>query len=346
MSEPPETAAAPAPETPRPSVPAGARCAVHPEAEARALCVRCGNFMCGECSSQGTRELCAACMHRKGGGAFPFTRDRYTFDGLLTYALETFKRQWLPLCLASLIVFAASFMVGMFLGLLAPLSVLVTGEDAPFLALGLQGFAQIAQSVVQLWLMLGMLEMMLCALEGREAQLPQLFTQAPKLLPALALALLASTPLLLYAGIVGGVAALAAGQGESAILLVVGAGVLLGILPSMAMMAWFWFALTHLVHAPRGGPIASIVAAYRITRGKRWTVLAFAAMAFIIYMAGLALLCVGVLASAPLAGLLWCSLYLALSRRDGDSTASNASSSGPTDSSETGTPISASMRST
>jgi hypothetical protein len=46
-----------------PAVPAGATCAVHPDAYATFVCSRCGTFGCGECvfSSVEKREVCKAC---------------------------------------------------------------------------------------------------------------------------------------------------------------------------------------------------------------------------------------------------------------------------------------------
>ncbi|MBI4576691.1 MAG: YIP1 family protein [Planctomycetes bacterium] len=46
-------------------VPEGARCALHPEAEAVASCDRCGGFACADCACEmGGRLLCPACRER------------------------------------------------------------------------------------------------------------------------------------------------------------------------------------------------------------------------------------------------------------------------------------------
>lgn len=47
------------------TVPADARCAVHPERDALETCARCGNFMCAVCLSSDAGQLvCTACVQR------------------------------------------------------------------------------------------------------------------------------------------------------------------------------------------------------------------------------------------------------------------------------------------
>lgn len=45
------------------------RCAGHPERASVATCVRCGTFMCGECSAEAMAEHCAGCASRLEQGS-------------------------------------------------------------------------------------------------------------------------------------------------------------------------------------------------------------------------------------------------------------------------------------
>ncbi|HEX4351451.1 MAG TPA: hypothetical protein VHZ95_01030, partial [Polyangiales bacterium] len=98
----------------RTSFPAGARCAHHPEREAERTCVRCGNYMCRECISASSDGICLFCASRLGAGAgpsaaFPYSRDHYTFDGLLNLALSRWKQNWLRLSAVQAVVFLFAF---------------------------------------------------------------------------------------------------------------------------------------------------------------------------------------------------------------------------------------------
>jgi hypothetical protein len=272
--------------------------------------------MCTACATTASGRLCAACGERVGGGDFAFSRDRFSAGDLLTYSIECFKRQWQVLCLAALIMVGVSFTVGMLAGLVAPLVALLDGEAAPFVALGLQLLAQIAQSAVQLWLTLGMIALLLRVLEGAQPDLAIMFAQGDKLLAFLGQTLAVGLVLGSYVGLVLLGAVFGAGSGEAVSITIVLLGALLGAVPYVWLMLSWAFAAVHLVHDRKSGAIASLRASYGIARGKRWSMLGIGLLAALIYLTGLLLCCVGIVASTPLSGLLWCSLYLALSRDD------------------------------
>ena len=81
----------------------GARCAVHPELPAGAVCARCGNFMCATCSDEGRSKYCSQCRARGDASDFPFSRASYTLQGLVDYCWRRWKAHWLTLSLAALL---------------------------------------------------------------------------------------------------------------------------------------------------------------------------------------------------------------------------------------------------
>ena len=299
------------PAEPRSSFPAGARCALHPERLAERTCVRCGNYMCPECASSNAAGMCLACASREGaGGRFPYSRDNYTFDGLLNLALSRWKQNWLALALiygaTLLVTYGPPVVLGATAGVLSTLK----GEhaDQPLNALG-QILGVILQFASQL-VLFG------CSLDVLE-QIPLSFGRAMARLKALPHMLLQL--LIIYGGI-----AVCAGLGFAAYSIVsrlatelagfMAAGaVALAVVPVMIYVSLgIVFMLVELAHNPEANALSALRLSWTLAYRRRWSIAGVLFVSGLISGAGVLLCCVGLLASAPLGMLLYGALFLTL----------------------------------
>ncbi|MGD8859455.1 MAG: hypothetical protein PVI30_05545 [Myxococcales bacterium] len=306
-------------------MPPGARCARHPDLPAQAVCVRCGNFMCGPCSLDGRSPDCGACRRRAGIGRFPFDRESYTFDGLLNLCFSRFGQHWVTLCTASLIYWGVPYLIGAVIAFPIMLASMgAAGDRATFLVddapLGLSILIQIGQLLqllVQLWLQLGFAAIALDVLQGKEPALSRLFSQL-RAVPGLLLQFVIGFGLsVLYLGAVAG-AYWASGQPDDAAGLgLIGLGALVGLVPIAYVSLPFPFAMLELVHHPGIGGIGALRNAWKIVNGARWPTLGMLLLGLIFLLLGFTLCCVGALPATPLAAMLVVGLYLALTTPPG-----------------------------
>jgi hypothetical protein len=332
MAEPPDTGSegnAPTPERAadgpaQPALPAGARCGRHPDVEAHATCKRCGNFMCRMCSREGTSPTCVTCLER-GAASFPFTRDGYTLDGLLSYSIDRFKEHWVTLCVATLIFFAITF-GAYFVSNVLMVAMTASGEDSFGTMVTVQWTGAIIQMVLQIWIQMGLMAICLDVLEGREVDLTRLFSQADKLLGAILVSLIYNLiGIIFFLPVIGAVFYFIFQLGVTMIMspsemldaiaglpwLEISAGALLISIPYTYVMVGLTYAVPAMVH--KGcGPIDGIREGWRLARDKRMSMLGILSVAIIIGAAGLLACCVGVVVTVPAATVLFMALYLAL----------------------------------
>ena len=299
------------------SLPPGARCAVHPERSAERTCVRCGNYMCNECGAAG--DHCAACVSRMGpgGGAFPYSSDRYSLDGLLNLAWTRWKEHWTLLLVAFgsaiVLIYGLSFAgEGVFMVLGSS-----QGGDSAWLSplhpvrLAFAG----VMSVVQFGVQLVLLGLCLDVLRGHKPQprealarlrkLPAAFVQAIVMYGAIGL------DLLLHFGLFAALGGLAK-QGWTPLWITIGTWVALIPLRVYVFLGTF-FAQPALLVDPELGPFGGFARSWRVTSGHRFEVLGIGFVCALIAFGGVLACCIGAFVSLPVATLLYCSLFLALS---------------------------------
>ncbi|HKP63612.1 MAG TPA: hypothetical protein VJV78_43050 [Polyangiales bacterium] len=299
-------------------LPPGARCAIHPERVAERTCVRCGNYMCSDCGGGRDSGICLTCESRVGpaGGGFPFSRDHYSLDGLLSLAMSRWKANWTLL----LVTFGAGMMLIYGLTIAGEVVFMAIaskqGSDAPLLSplhpvrLGFTGVVSILQLAVQLVLT----GLCLDLLRGEQSSVA-LGLQRLRKLPAAIVQLV-----LMYAAIAVDFAL------HYALYMALG-GFEAGLTPVWIVIAtWFIgtplrvyvflgvvFAQLQLLVEPESDAFSAFAGAWRVASGHRFEVLGIGFVALVILALGVIACCVGTLMSLPIATLVYCGLFLALS---------------------------------
>ncbi|MCC6337427.1 MAG: hypothetical protein IT380_25945 [Myxococcales bacterium] len=186
------------------TAPSGAKCAVHADRAASLVCGRCGNFMCAECSEGGAQTQCSKCRELTGGSAFPFRRDDFDFSRVWDLCWSSFQREWLVLCICSLVfigmIFAGSLVANVISSLFLRIGgVSGVGREALSLKyLGINFFVgQVVGTLVNIGVqgvaLVGFYRVLMDVLIGRRADVARMFSQLRKL-PTFAV-----TQLLLFA---------------------------------------------------------------------------------------------------------------------------------------------------
>lgn len=289
----------------------GARCAQHPMQSASGTCDRCGNFTCAEC---GPGAQCPPCAEREGH-AFTLSRDAWTFSGLWDHAATTFKREWVMLSLATLVLMLTSFVLSAAGAVVQGLAQAAGGVSG---AWTVQSVSFVVQNVVQGALMLGLVRMSLEALQGRKAELGQLFGQFRKVpryfLMLLIVVVVAYVPIgaLVGAGYVAHQQGLISDTGAA-----VAAGVLTLVLigPLIYFGVPLSFAMIELAYDDRVGAVQALRNSYAIGQGQRLATVGVALVGAAVTFAGLMAFCIGILPAMGFAYLLFGGLYLALRNR-------------------------------
>jgi hypothetical protein len=306
---------------PRPSLPAGARCAHHPDRAAERTCVRCGNYMCAQCVSLVAGEpqsLCLTCASRAGVSArFPYSRDSYSLDGLLNLALSRWKENWLPLALCTLGLFIVPISIALIakaLDLQNPLAAIDRHTLAPdvLAALLMAAAQQIVSTVLQTGLYLMMFGYVLDILEGNPTGVAKSIARL-RGLPAQVLSML-----IVYGGgfvvlgLIAGVVLLTHAYELLSLQVWIALTVFFGGGLFTWLFASFAFVMFELAHDPNAGMVGAMQASLRLVDGQRMRVLGMSSLAMLISLAGVLLCCVGVFASVPLSTLLYGAMFLAL----------------------------------
>jgi hypothetical protein len=297
----------------RASLPAGARCAHHPDREAQRTCVRCGKYMCAECISANSAGTCLTCASRLGTSeAFPYSRDHYSFDGLLNLALSRWKKNWLPLALAQaaalLVTYFPAMLLGFFTALIGDKARALT-SNVSLLGIGSQAFAMVMQAGSQLVLFGYCLDL----LENKPVGFARAFERV-RALPAMLLQML----------IVYGTFALCGALGYALYRFVehlasLQAGILAVALFALALVPFIVhasigiaFTALELAHNPQATTISALTTSWQLVQDRRWSVAGTLFASGLIGGLGMLACCIGVLASAPLGTLVYSGLFLAL----------------------------------
>ncbi len=294
------------------SLPPGARCAVHPEREARTTCPRCGSYCCESCVAASGR--CHDCDARAGVAAFPFDRRHFAFGGLFDYALARWKQCWLPLGLSlvafMVVVYAVALGAGFALGTFPPRHATVSPVFGPRFWVG-----QIIQLLVQVALELPLLGLYLDVAAGKPPALEPALRRLRRLPQALLQVVIMTMAFMLYAAVIGGAAfglARLAGMTASGRNGVIAIAAFIGAVPAVYLGIGLMFALLALLDDPSATAVSALRTSLQLVSGQRLRVLGISLLTFALGGAGFLACCVGGLASAPLSGVLFSTLFLAL----------------------------------
>lgn len=284
------------------------RCAVHPSLTAIATCARCGNFACDSCIGEQANGLCLACRARAGqGGAFAYSREHWTLDGLLSLSLTRFKQHWPPLALLCgggvMVLYGLTVGAALWIGTFAGAS-RSSSSDTIWRSVAVQ----VVTHVLQLCFELSSFGLCLDILEGRPASVWAALARARRLPAALLLTLIVYSPML---GFGGGIALLFWTLGK-AMYWLAGLALLLGMPVALYVMLGLAFCQISLVADPALRPLGAVRASWAIARGQRWHVLGVGLVAGILSLLGLLACGVGIAATLPLSFLLYAAFYLAL----------------------------------
>lgn len=305
----------------------GARCAEHGERAAVATCERCGNFMCEECNLGHTAAMCPRCRALTGGTSFPFSRDNWSFDGLWSHCFEAFKREWVLLSLAILILVG----VEMFVGMIATIFQAVaekSGEAAAKVVVTVS--SQIVGTIVRGIVQLGIIRVAFDVILGSKADLARIGSQLWKagrfIVQQILIGLFIGLPIVLYLLVLLAIAFFAAGLTEfdpeallksGATAAILGGGILVGLVPILYFTIPLTFAPMELVLNDRAGAFDGIRAAYVVAKGHRLSVFGFSLLAGLLAIAGLLACCIGIFPALAIGQLLLGGLFLALRKGSG-----------------------------
>ncbi len=271
--------------------------------------------MCAGCAAGG--PLCPNCVALRGDTAFPFTREDHDFSRLWDWTFAAWKKQAVLLAVATMIMFGAGF-VGSLLSNIGSQMGLMFLKTNPALGVTVIGFAYlvgtglaaVAQGAVQL----GLVRMMISALNGQTIELGQLFTQLKKVGAFIVQWLVLMAVLVVFVALVGGV--------------MVGVAVLFGTnlkhglreFDPLVMVLFLAFSLAVLALVVWGLPVIfapmeiaygnasgleSLRRAFVIGAGRRVELLGYSLLMGLLtlgaVLAGVVALCVGLLVTVPAA---------------------------------------------
>jgi hypothetical protein len=303
-------------------LPDGARCAIHPDQIAVRTCVRCGNYMCSACTSaDDTSGLCLTCANRVGGSgaAFPFSRDHFTLDGLLNLSLSRWKANWQLLTFGFGALMVAAYAISLGGEFAFDRVADASGAESPLhspLHAARIGF-QIAVTLLHLAVQLAVFGVCLDLLEGRKFDLQRALERMRRLPEAI-----------LQTVVMYGVLAVdfglhfllfyALGGLDAAPRSIVIPIALWLVLAPLRVYVWLgvMFSMIALLADPQANAISAFAVSWRAVSGKRLRVLGVSIACGVIAGAGVLACCVGMLASIPIASLLFVALFLALNQRE------------------------------
>lgn len=313
-----------------------AKCALHPDRPATRTCPRCGTFACGDCVPS-PEVQCPTCQQLTGQAPFPFTRDAFTLDALWSYAFAKWKREWVMLAVAFLIVTGAQWIGGLISSAINLGATAVVGNRLGTLGSGLLGFSSTLSNnilgvAISGTFQMGFIKITLDVIHGKRADLGEILTQFRKLGRYLVAYFLtvatAGAIFLVWAAIVVVLAAAVAGLSfgslpelkdfdfarsllKGSALVVVALGFLAYVPAVIFVWVHFQLATFELVHTDCG-PLEAIARAYRMTEGHRLTAAGYAFVAGVILFLGLLACCIGIFPAAGLAECLSVTLFLTL----------------------------------
>ncbi len=311
------------------SAPAGARCAVHTEVAASAVCARCGNFMCGTCSQGGAQQWCPTCV-ASYAGAFPFKRDDFDFSRIWDFCWAIFTREWVMLSVAVIIYFFVAMAGGMVGNIFTQAAMQATiGGDPGALARdperlftarniailgGAYAMSILISTVVTGIGLMGLIRVSTDVLHGRKVDLGRMFLDIKKLGRYVGAQLL-----LMAVGLVGAVPmgiaaylAFAGARGDRPVVLAVGGLVSALIALTLAIVALPLLLAQYEIVYGDAGTIEALSRVWRLGSGFRLQLFGYSLVGGLVILAGVIACCVGMLPAMGLQQLIMASLYLAL----------------------------------
>jgi uncharacterized membrane protein len=200
---------------------------------------------------------------------------------ILSHAWEVWK--------ANLGLLVGTFMAvisGAINGLSALMETLLTRQGERELAMAVGGAAGVFDSLIQIYLGIGEVQLILKLLRGEPATIGDLFGGGPRFAPVLG------------ASILGG--------------LMFFFGFLLCVVPGIILALMFW-PFYYLVIEGKTGVLESFSVASTITQGNKGTTFILWLASFGIMIVGVLALFIGILFAAPLVSVVWATAYLMMS---------------------------------
>jgi hypothetical protein len=318
-----------------------AQCPLHPQRTAARTCARCGNFMCDECSLNGSELNCPKCRALLGT-TFPFTRDNHDFSRVWDFTFEAWKREWVMLSIGTVLVIAAAMAAGLIGNVLTSIVQGVVGTK-DVVAFGVSFFiawlfVQVLQQAAIGAVQMGFVRMCFDVLAGGKADIGRMFTQIAKIPTFLGqfliVFLMIGLPTILYY-VVAFVVAIKLGHYEFPGMDFTTHSsqrawgeVILGVLPVMGgasaliffPMVWVYLGLTFIsfeIVYSGAGAWEAIRRSFALARGFRLPIFGYWIIAILITIVGTLACCVGILPAFALFQSLFAALYLSLRNGSG-----------------------------
>lgn len=296
---------------------ASARCAVHADQSAQAICARCGNFMCPACSENGQYDACPSCRALTGEvPGFVWNRESFSLDALWSFCWGHFTRDWVMLSLSALVFFVV--IIGTtFIG-----NILQAAGKAihPAAYGGMAVVGQFIQSVVQTTLTGGLCVVLYGVFKGGTADVGKLFGQFSNLATYALITVIefavVIVPIMVFGGIAGAVY-FATNQNTD---VTIGVSVLLAlvaVVPLIWVLLPFDLAAIEVALGGETNGTQAVKNAFALAKGKRLWMFLFAMVAGLVSLVGVFVCCVGVLPAMALGQMLKLTLFLAIRNGSG-----------------------------
>ncbi len=292
----------------------GAVCSAHPAVPATSTCVRCGDFLCDSCRTEG-ESVCAGCRARAFGPAFPFSRSNFDIGGATSFAWRCFMQAFLPLAGAgaAAAVIPTVVQYSLQFALIAVAS--AAGGDAVLTSVVIPLLLMVPGMTLQAAFYLGGFRVAIDALEGRAPSFAAYFAAMARTPGAVLQMLLAYAALALPLGALGGIAYLVyLGFGEGPAFATGFVGALVLLVP----MLWAWlgvlFGWLELAYDPDCSAIAALGRSWAIARGHRLDIFLMGIVLSAATLAGLLMCCIGYLPALGFTWALHAAVYLGLRR--------------------------------
>jgi len=301
-------------------LPEGARCAIHPDREAARTCVRCGNYMCSACTSEGTTGLCLTCASRVGGtGAFPYSREHFTLDGLLNLSLSRWKASWLLLTLGfgAILVAAYAFSLGgeWVFERIADSAGPDSRLHSPLHPARI--IFQIIVTLVHVAAQLAMVGVCLDILQGVVPSIERALVTLRRLPDMLLQTLIMYTALAVDVGLHYALYLALAAQGSMPAAILIAIGVWLALTPVRVYVGLgIMFTTPVLLVDPESNALSAFAKSWQLVSGHRLQAFGVSLACAFLIGAGIVACCVGVFVASRVATLMYCALFLALSNRE------------------------------